>query len=217
MPGLQLHEQQGSLCGSYWAFRPPRYGRALHISVLCRHWHPAHWIRKTPMLRKVFPSTMHLSTSPGPVSISWWVSATWSNFGVSGTCTALQKPSQQRQSYNHISAQAPAGWSNPYSNSSHHCPFLTWLLLLPLCSRRNHVLSTQLHQSRVSAKAFLYWQLKLSQLGLGISHHGHGSSGRAIRAIQSVRTFTCLKIKQVNNKHLQQWSLFEQAAWEQRL
>lgn len=59
--GLQLHHQQSSSCGSCWAFRPPRYGRALHISGLCRCWHPAHWIRK---VRKVFASTVHLSTSP---------------------------------------------------------------------------------------------------------------------------------------------------------
>lgn len=57
-----------------------------------------------------------------------WVSVTWINFSMRGTRTVLLKPSQ-RQSYNHSCAQIPVVWWNPYSNSSHRCPFPTWLPL----------------------------------------------------------------------------------------
>lgn len=150
--------------------------------------------RFTPLLRKGFPaqciSLPALDQYLGATSTSQWPTQS----------TALQ----QRQLNKPIGAQSPAWLIKPRQQ------FKPSLPLPRLAAAKGTVVPTP--QSRVLAKAFRYWQQ--SQLGLGMPHHGQGSSGRAD---QSTRTFPCLKIQPVKDKHLQQWSLFEQAAREQRL
>lgn len=155
-----LHEQRGSLHGSHWAFSPLSYRQALHTSVLPRHWHPAHWIRKAHTLRKMFPSTLHLSPSPGPADEYQWLESTLA-WGAHAQCC----------------------WNHP-KGSLITTAVLRFLLFdetptaIQAIAAPSPLGCLYLHQSRASAKTLPYLQLKPSQLGWGISHYGQSSSGR---------------------------------------